>query len=88
MKVVVKKPARGAAAPIVRTRGQGRRSRRRQIGFLSEWSKATKAMATVPIRHWPPLGDPIPWLVDESNRRAEDHEIDRRSFSIRLSLSR
>ena len=39
--------------------------------WLSKWSAAPKAMLIIPIRHWPPLGDPIPWIVDEAIRRAE-----------------
>ncbi len=42
-----------------------------KTGWLSKWSKAPKAMTIIPVRHWPPLGDPIPWIVDEAIRRAE-----------------
>jgi hypothetical protein len=42
-----------------------------KTGWLAKWSKAPKAMTIIPVRHWPPLGDPIPWIVDESIRRAE-----------------
>ena len=47
------------------------REAEKQAGWLAKWSKAPQAMRIIPARHWPPLGDPIPWIVDEAIRRAE-----------------
>lgn len=44
------------------------REAERKAGWLAKWSKAPKAATIIPVRYW---SDPIPWLVDESIRRAE-----------------